>query len=144
MKIAIIYTSSTGNTAEVAHTIHSLIGGELFKVNTFNLSELAMYDAILVGSYTWGNGEIPREMTSLYEAFSRQELQHVVTGVFGTGDRFYPKFCGAVDLFRDKLALHTSLAVTLKVEQMPQNEDIEKCRTFVNRILTRLEIRNIA
>jgi flavodoxin I len=144
MKIAMIYTSGTGNTEEVASLIHSLVGGDLYHVSQFPMSNLSTYDAILVGTYTWGNGELPTEMIPLYRAFEEQVVQRVITGVFGTGDSFYPKFCGAVDEFRDMLAVHTNLAVTLKIEQAPQQEDIEKCRKFVDRILTRLAMKNTA
>jgi flavodoxin I len=144
MKVAIIYTSGTGNTEEVTTLIHSLIGGDVFHVNQFSMSNLSTYDAVLVGTYTWGNGELPIEMIPLYRAFEDQDVQRVITGVFGTGDSFYPKFCGAVDEFRDMLAVHTNLAVTLKIEQAPQYEDLEKCKKFVDRILTRLEMKKTA
>jgi flavodoxin I len=97
---------------------------------------------VLVGSYTWGSGEIPHEMIPLYKAFEVQNVQDVITGVFGTGDRFYSEFCGAVDLFRDMLAARTNLTVTLKIELMPQSEDKGKCQQFVDRILTRLKSKN--
>ncbi|WP_246943758.1 flavodoxin domain-containing protein [Bacillus pinisoli] len=139
MRVAIIYASGTGNTEEVATAIHSYMGGELYKVGDFPLSQLTHYDAILIGSYTWGNGELPKEMRSVYQAIEELSLKSLVTGVFGTGDSFYPKFCGAVDVLRDMLAVHTNLAVTLKIEQMPQAEDFVKCRMFVDRVLARLE-----
>ncbi|GAA0343983.1 flavodoxin [Bacillus carboniphilus] len=131
MRIAIVYTSVTGNTEEVAVTLHSMIGGDLIKVQSFDVGKLCQYDAVLVGTYTWGSGEIPVEMRRLYEAFEQQTVEHLVTGVFGTGDRCFAHFCGAVDRFRDMLAVHTNLAVTLKIEQRPQPEDIAKCQKFV-------------
>ncbi|WP_456276174.1 flavodoxin domain-containing protein [Bacillus sp. AK128] len=144
MRLAIIYTSGTGNTEEVASIIHSYIGGELYNVHHFPLTDLEKYDAVLIGSYTWGNGNLPREMIPLYQAFEAQDVEHVITGVFGTGDSFYPNFCGAVDELRDMLSFHTNLAVTLKIEQRPQREDIEKCKLFVDRILARWNIKKTA
>jgi len=138
-KVAIVYSSVTGNTEEVATLIHSIIGGELFPINQFPLSDLATYDAVLIGTYTWGSGEVPSEMISLYEAFEKQNVEHVITGVFGTGDSFYPHFCGAVDLFRDMLCVHTNLAVTLKIEQRHQRGDLLKCKQFTERIIARLK-----
>lgn len=139
IKIAIIFTSVSGNTEEVAAIIHSLVGGDCFHVNSFNLTSLETYDAVLVGSYTWGRGELPAEMIPLYEAFESQDVQHLVTGIFGTGDSMYADFCGAVDILRDMLAVHTDLTVTLKVEQMPQSSDIVKCQKFVERIWEKLD-----
>lgn len=93
---------------------------------------------IAIGTYTWGEGQIPREMVSLYKAIESGNLENVITGVFGTGDSFYPKYCGAVDEFRDMLFVHTELVVTLKVELFPQKEDIERCKLFVDRLMKRL------
>jgi flavodoxin I len=139
MKVAIVYTSGTGNTEEVATIMHSLLNAELFTVTQFKLSEMTKYDAIIIGTYTWGDGDIPEEMIRLYKAFELHDVKHVVTGIFGTGDSFYPKFCGAVDQFRDMLFVHTNLAVTLKIEQMPQLQDVHRCKKFVDSMLFRLE-----
>jgi flavodoxin I len=137
MKVAIIYTSKTGNTEELIQQLHELlltrvIQVELFRVREFPLGKLAEYDGIIIGTYTWGNGDVPLEMVPLYEAFERQDVGHIVTGVAGTGDRFYPQFCGAVDEFRDILYVKTKLAVTLKIELAPQNKDRERCERFVD------------
>jgi len=136
MNIGIVYTSKTGNTKELVELLYKLFLSQdtkldCYKVEDFPLSLLPEYDAVIIGTYTWGDGEIPAEMTPLYEAFERENIKHVITGVVGTGDRFYPHFCGAVDEFRDMLYVQTTLAVTLKVELTPQISDIEKCRKFV-------------
>jgi flavodoxin I len=142
MKIAIIYTSISGNTKELALLLSSIITQdmrvELFTINDFNPSEITEYDAIIIGTYTWGDGEIPFEMVKLYKEIESKDVQHIVTGVFGTGDSFYPKFCGAVDTFRDMLYVHTNLAVTLKVELQPQVQDIHRCMQFADKLMVRL------
>ena len=107
--------------------------------NSFDLHRLAEYDAVVIGTYTWGDGEIPPEMHLLYEAFESRNVKHIITGVVGTGDRFYPHFCGAVDEFRDMLFVRTELAVTLKVELSPQQSDKERCAKFVELILKRIK-----
>jgi len=142
MKIAIIYSSMSAskNTESVAQYIHKeLEDSELHLVEHFSLEALPMYDAIIIGTYTWGNGEIPQEMQPVYDAFLKQDLSHIVTGVFGTGDTFYPRFCGAVDVFKDLLAEKTNLAVTLKVELYPQSKDIQKTKLFAEKIKQRLK-----
>jgi flavodoxin I len=142
-KIAIVYTSISGNTKELAFLIASFFNQDIelniFTIDQFNLSEIKEYDAIIIGTYTWGNGDIPLEMEKLYETMSSQSLKRMVTGVFGTGDTFYSTFCGAVDLFRDMLYVHTDLAVTLKVELKPQSQDIQRCEQFVRLLLERLQ-----
>ncbi|MBB6452439.1 flavodoxin I [Salirhabdus euzebyi] len=145
MRVAIIYSSVTGNTEEVKHLIEKGFSREGITLDTFHMKKdwvptLSMYDAIIIGTYTWGNGNIPKEMELLYEAFEQQSVHRVVTGVFGTGDSFYPNFCGAVDRFRDMLFVHTKLAVTLKVELFPQSKDNLRVDAFVKRVLAALRL----
>lgn len=138
-----VYSSITGNTEALVGYLYKLfllhdVKSDLYKAENFPLSFLPSYDAVIVGTYTWGDGEIPDEMRPLYEAFETCEVKHIVTGVIGTGDRFYPYFCGAVDEFRDMLFVQTNLAVTLKVELAPESRDLDKCKKFVALFLKRL------
>ncbi|GGE51085.1 putative flavodoxin-1 [Pullulanibacillus camelliae] len=143
MKIAMVYTSVTGNTEALMRMIEQAfqtqgLPVDIYPIHAFDLEKLQQWDAIIVGTYSWGNGHIPREMRALFAAFEQQETRAVVTAVFGTGDSFYPHFCGAVDQFRDMLYVHTDLAVTLKVELLPQEQDVQRCQAFVERLMTRL------
>lgn len=140
MKAAIIYTSITGNTTTLAEEIQqemhrNTIDVDLIPINDLNYDCLGDYDSIVIGTYTWDNGDLPLEMEELFTQIEETELKHVTTGVFGTGDSFYPYYCGAVDLFRDMLYVHTELAVTLKVELMPQSEDLIKVKQFCQRFV---------
>ncbi|HSI66629.1 MAG TPA: flavodoxin domain-containing protein, partial [Planococcus sp. (in: firmicutes)] len=89
------------------------------------------FGAVLVGSYTWGSGEIPHEMQPVYRHFERAECKGVVTAVFGTGDSFFAEYCGAVDRFRDMLFVKTQLAAVLKVELCPEEKDGSRCEKLV-------------
>jgi flavodoxin I len=142
MKIAIVYTSVTGNTQELAEIIYQISLGqaafadvELFRIEAFPVADLRHYDVVMIGTYTWGNGEIPIEMRRLYDAFEMLGRKEMITAVFGTGDSFYPNYCGAVDLFRDMLYVHTNLSATLKVELAPQQLDVQRCQQLVARCL---------
>lgn len=140
MNIALVYSSITGNTEELINILKGLfrfynVEATAIRVDDFPLEKLARYDAIVIGTYTWGDGDIPDEMRSLYNAFEDQDVRNVVTGVVGTGDQFYPNFCGAVDEFRDMLYVHTQLAVTLKIELTPQLQDLKRCRKFVDSLI---------
>lgn len=140
MKAAIIYTSITGNTETLAEQIAQgmrieNISTDLIAVDNLNYATLGDYDIIAIGTYTWDNGDLPMEMEELFNAFETQHVKHITTGIFGTGDSFYPYYCGAVDLFRDMLYVHTDLAVTLKVELMPQQGDLSRAKQFCDRIV---------
>jgi len=145
-KIAIVYTSITGNTECLANRIYENAAAipdheaSLFTPKHFPFERLTDFDAVLVGTYTWGNGRIPREMRELYEAMETIKRKQLVTGVFGTGDRFFANYCGAVNQFRDMLYVRTNLAATLKVELMPQVQDESRSKAFVDAIARRIEI----
>jgi flavodoxin I len=143
MKLAIVYSSKTGNTEEVVHLIQQLflmnqLEVTLFRVEEFPIDDLPNYHAVVIGTYTWGNGDIPQEMLELYSAFETQDVKRVLTGVIGTGDSGYPIFCGAVDKFKDMLYVQTNLIVTLKIEVSLQMKDIDRCGRFVDIFLDRL------
>ncbi len=142
MKVAIVYTSVTGNTEQLAQMLVDSFNEQqcpvsLYNVHEFPVERIKEFDVFIVGTYTWGNGEIPSSMEQLYSRLEEIELPNLVTGVFGTGDSFFPHYCGAVDRFRDVLKNNTNLAVTLKVELFPQSKDQEKCVKFVDKCLMR-------
>ncbi|MBY0121324.1 flavodoxin domain-containing protein [Bacillus sp. S/N-304-OC-R1] len=143
MRAAIIYSSVTGNTMELALLLHGMLArkvdhADLFSIEDFPAGRIDEYDAIVIGTYTWGDGEIPEEMKSIYRLFEVKSRPNLVTAVFGTGDSFYPHFCGAVNIFRDLLKTNTKLAVTLKVELLPQLQDHKRCVKFIDLLLERL------
>ncbi|MEH7484109.1 flavodoxin domain-containing protein [Neobacillus drentensis] len=143
MKIAIVYSSKTGNTEELAQLIFHLflkknVMVSLFRIEQFRVRDLSQFEAVVIGTYTWGNGEIPQEMMELYRAFETQDVKKVLTGVIGTGDSGYPKFCGAVDEFKDMLYVNTNLSATLKIEVSLQMKDIDRCSRFVTIFLDQL------
>jgi flavodoxin I len=134
--VAIIYTSVTGNTEELANMIYKIflmypMQTSIYHINKYTLSQLHNTDAVIIGTYTWGNGEIPKEMNILYRALESLHKKSLVTAMFGTGDSFYPSYCGAVDKFRDMLYVHTNLIATLKVELTPQHHDTKRCEKLV-------------
>jgi len=143
-KVAIVYASVTGNTQAAAEILTDVAKTKfpdvnVWRVESFSLAELSRYDAVLVGTYTWGSGEIPKEMRALFEAFEKLGRKEMVTAVFGTGDSFFAEFCGAVNRFRDMLYVHTDLAATLKVELAPEPKDRERFRKLVECVWMKLD-----
>ncbi|MDQ0429332.1 flavodoxin I [Planomicrobium stackebrandtii] len=141
-KLAIVYASVTGNTEQLAEMLQESVlsqefRSKLYRVEEFPLSELSSCDVVLIGTYTWGSGEIPEEMQELYQAIEKLDRKQLQTAVFGTGDSFFAEFCGAVDRFRDMLYVKTQLIATLKVELMPQPSDAIRCEKMVKLIKPR-------
>ncbi|TKC18242.1 flavodoxin domain-containing protein [Robertmurraya kyonggiensis] len=134
MKLAIVYTSITGNTEELAEVLSGCfreqgMKTDCYPLENFSLSSISDYDSLVIGTYTWGDGDVPDELLHLQQELLR--CPQLVTGIFGTGDRFYPKFCGAVDelqeIFLD--------AVPLKIELSPQSIDMSHIENFVGQVL---------
>ncbi|MEY9865680.1 flavodoxin I [Peribacillus sp. B2I2] len=135
-KVAIVYHSAGGNTKALAEAIASLLPkSELYRMNEFDLRTLPDYDALIVGTYTWGNGELPAKSAALYTELEQLSIAHLKTGVFGTGETNYNHFCGAVDHFRDMLFAKSQLLVTLKIEQMYQESDLSRLQKFASLFL---------
>lgn len=143
LEVAIVYSSVTGNTAELAGMLMKCAQERWQNVRVFTPKEfcyqkISGFDVVLVGTYTWGSGEVPHEMRKVYRHFETEECKGVVTAVFGTGDSFFAEYCGAVDRFRDMLFEQTRLAAVLKVELNPQEQDWARCKKFVAAVDMRL------
>ncbi|MFD1032569.1 flavodoxin domain-containing protein [Metaplanococcus flavidus] len=135
-EIAIVYSSVTGNTAELAGMLMECAQERWKNVRVFGPREFCRekitdFDAVMVGTYTWGSGEIPHDMRKVYRHFEASECKNVVTAVFGTGDSFFAEFCGGVDRFRDMLFVQTQLAAVLKVELSPEEREQSRCEKLI-------------
>lgn len=153
MRIAIVYASVTGNTKELAEAIQAEFhersaDTEIFTVKEFPFANLSEYDGLVLGTFTWSNGWssgcIPRVMKKVYQHLEDVNMESLATAVFGSGDRFFPDFCAAVDEFRDMLYVKSSLAVTMKVELRPQSADITKCARFADCVVEKIKDQSTA
>ncbi|TVP84821.1 MAG: flavodoxin [Alkalicoccus sp.] len=132
--IAVVYLSRTGNTEKLARCLteeirRTELSVELFRLEEFDQEKIDDLDGLAAGTFTWGSGDIPESFLPLLDKISEKE-RDLVTGVFGTGDSFYPHFCGAVTQLQKTFFRNTDLAASLKVELAPQRQDRERCRKF--------------
>lgn len=59
MATAIFFGSSTGNCEEIAKKISSKLGKiEVFDLSGIKIEKMNNYDKIILGSSTWGDGEL--------------------------------------------------------------------------------------
>lgn len=125
-RAAIVYTSMSGNTEEVAELIQTTINGDLFDVELLDqdVSFLSEYDILFIGSYTWGDGVLPLPMRDFLRRLLKDSPPiKARTFVFGTGDLIFPKFCRAVDEIKHHLEKHDVDVhpTVLKIEQSPRS-----------------------
>ncbi|MGM8212362.1 flavodoxin domain-containing protein [Virgibacillus sp. W0430] len=144
-KVFIVYTSATGNTEIMAEAMvdYFIKAGHTVVLKTFDFDlikaeELGHYDAVLVGTYTWDDGELPYEVEDFYDALEEVELIGVVFGVFGSADSFYDTYGGAIDLIAEQANKTKATVVPerLKVDLEPDEADIRRCQAFANKVCT--------
>ncbi|MDC7222109.1 MAG: flavodoxin [Spirochaetales bacterium] len=100
-KIGIIYGSTTGDTEGAAQKIQSALGsGDVISANKKALVAAPEYDVLLLGSSTWGFGDLEDSWDSLLGEFGKLDLSGKKVGFFGTGDQE-----GYEDTFVDALGL---------------------------------------
>jgi len=136
--ILMIYASMSGNTEAMADAIAEGVkeaGGHLEVMDIIEVSSasiLEQYDGILLGSYTWGDGELPDEFLDIYEEMEGLDLTGKKGAVFGSCDSSYPHYGAAVDLLIECLKDKGAEVVLegLKVELTPGEEEIEMCKEF--------------
>ncbi|MFD9624221.1 flavodoxin [Peribacillus muralis] len=137
-KIIMIFASMSGNTEEMADFIAGGImesGVEIEKIDIMDspkASVLKDYDGILLGAYTWGDGDLPDDFLDFYDEMEDVDLTGKKAAVFGSGDSYYTHYCAAVDILNEKLKDRGADIVLegLKVELTPEVEDIKKCQEF--------------
>src|SRR5699024_12500689 len=147
-KILMVYVSRTGNTELMAEIMVDYLKNQKHEVvtKTFDFDwiepeELLRYDAVLVGTHTWDDGEMPYEVEDFYEDVEEVDLTGIVFGVFGSGDSFYDIFGGAVDLIGDRLEKLGAdvLHERLKVDLEPDKDDIERCLAYAEALSKKID-----
>ena len=108
MNVVIVYTTRTGKTKKLAEAMEERIIEEGSKVDLFTASEveaktLLDYDLVLLGSSTYGDGELLEEFDTLYADMDTIDMTGKRSACFGSGSTNYPQFCNAVNLLESKL-----------------------------------------
>lgn len=134
--ILIAYHSFSGNTEEVAEAVKQVIENEhdvtLCEVGSGQYPNLASYDFIFLGTFTWEKGVVPDEMNYFLEDYDYPSGQ---TAVFGTGDTQFggdALFCKAVDLIVNRLSIPF---IPLKIEQRPIGSQMRKVKRWTESIV---------
>lgn len=114
MKIGILYSSSTGNTEEVAEIIKNRLGNEAddpIEISELNASDINDYDMLIIGAPTWNTGaDTERSGTAwdefLYETLPKIDLNGKPIAVFGLGDAvsYEDNFCDVIEELHDRFS----------------------------------------
>ena len=97
-----------GTTESVAQDIANQMGIEanhIHNVADVDANEVDQYDFLLIGSSTWGCGELQDDMYSFIEGLKDKDLKGKKVALFGCGDGgSYPDtFCDAIGVMYEAL-----------------------------------------
>ena len=106
-KIGIFYASATGTTADIARRIAKALGvadADVHDVDDTAPDRLGDYDMIIIGSSTYGSGDLEDDMTDFLDSASSLSLKDKKIAVFGCGDEtMADTFCNAVGTIYKRL-----------------------------------------
>lgn len=84
---AIIYGSTGDNTKTVAKKISAKIAdSRLIDVATLKVSELESYDNLILGTSTWGVGDLQDDWEGFLPELKKANLEGKTVALFGLGD----------------------------------------------------------
>ncbi len=99
MKTAIFYGSSLGNTQFVAEKLHQrLPHADCLQVNELMPSQIEQYDNIILGTSTWGVGNLQDDFELFVDLLLSLDMSGKNFALFGLGDQHtYPDtFCNGM------------------------------------------------
>ncbi len=107
-KIGVFYGSTTGTTEEIANRIAEKLGidkKDVHDVGRFKKESMSGYEVLLLGSSTWGDGELQDDWYDAVEIIKKEDLSHKFVALFGCGDcESYPDtFCDAIGILYEEL-----------------------------------------
>jgi len=104
-KTVIIYGSSTGTCQDLAERLASALGvdaANVLNAGDITADQLADADNLLLGTSTWGAGDLQDDWYSALDVIRGLDLTGKTVAVFGCGDSasFSDTFCGGMaDLY---------------------------------------------
>ena len=106
--IGLFYGSLTGYTESVADEIASKLGNikvGLHDVAHCHADAMTAYDYLIMGTPTWGDGELQKDWESYVRHFDSAGLSSKTVALFGLGDQahFGDRFLNAMGTLYDKV-----------------------------------------
>jgi len=107
-KTGIFYGSSTGTTEDIAQRIAAKLGvdsADIYNVGEVNVEKVESYDVLILGSSTWGVGDLQDDWEGFLPKLKKANLAGKAVAIFGTGDAssFGDSFCDAIGTIYSEL-----------------------------------------
>lgn len=130
--VAILYGSSTGQTEEIADALQKVIpDSQVFNICDFDFETLAQVDYLILGTSTWGAGELQSDWVDRIDELAAEDLSQKTVAFFGLGDQksFAETFLGGLAILHKKIA---PLAQKVIGRFSDPEMVFEHCEAFVN------------
>ncbi|MDR0300096.1 MAG: flavodoxin [Streptococcaceae bacterium] len=145
-KVEIVYCSMTGNTEACAEIVYEKfqelgVDVEIHDCTTVDPDDVFEdCELCIVGTYTYGEGDMPDEILDFYEEMQGMDLSGKLFGCFGSGDTFYEEYCRNVEDFDRAFEAcgATRGAELVKVELYPEDEDKANLEAFAVELASKL------
>ena len=107
-KTGIFYGSTTGTTESVARLIADKLGiapADVHEVTQLDTALVESYDALILGTSTWGDGELQDDWYDGLKVLQGAHLSGKIVALFGCGDSesYSDTFCDAMGLLYEGL-----------------------------------------
>ena len=105
-KKGIFYGSSSGNTKSAAFLIAQALDidtSDVIDVAQADVTQMLGYDSLLLGSSTWGYGDLQDDWDGFLSKFEKLDLSGKKIAIVGTGDSSsYPEtFCDSIGILAE-------------------------------------------
>ena len=97
-KTIVVYGSTTGTCESIAQTLGDQLGAEVINVSDLTANQLAEADNIVLGTSTWGAGELQDDWYDGVNVVKSANLSGKRLALFGCGDSasYSDTFCGGM------------------------------------------------
>ncbi|MFC4665904.1 flavodoxin [Falsiporphyromonas endometrii] len=108
-KIGIYFGSSTDTTTDIANRIAQklgLAGDDVYNVSDADPASAAQYEMLLLGSSTWGCGDLQDDWEDFLPKLKTMDLSGKEIALFGCGDSgcYSDTFCDALATIKEELS----------------------------------------
>ncbi|WP_294479395.1 flavodoxin FldA [uncultured Bacteroides sp.] len=107
-KIGVFYGSTTGTTEDVARWIAEKLNvpfAHIFDVAKLTEALVSEYDVLVLGTSTWGAGELQDDWYDGVKVLKKCDLSHKFIALFGCGDSdsYADTFCDGIGIIYEEL-----------------------------------------
>lgn len=107
-KTGIFYGSSTGTCEELARQVAGKLGvasSDIYSADKLSSELAAQYDVLVLGTSTWGDGELQDDWNDGLKALKATDLSQKFVALFGCGDSdsYCDTFCDGIGQLYEEL-----------------------------------------